>query len=125
MYDNVIESQSRFKTSSGFGCILAHSMGLGKTIQLIGFIDIFLRFTEARSVLCIVPINTLQNWLAEFNMWLPEKPPEDTEDDDDDENMMFRNFRLFVINDNHKTTLARAKILGRCLPFHLNLTNVC
>ncbi|CAE1328762.1 RAD54L2 [Acanthosepion pharaonis] len=111
LYDNVIESQSRFKTSSGFGCILAHSMGLGKTIQLIGFIDIFLRFTEARSVLCIVPINTLQNWLAEFNMWLPEKPPEDTEDDDDDENMMFRNFRLFVINDNHKTTLARAKIL--------------
>ncbi|CAI9719372.1 helicase ARIP4 isoform X2 [Octopus vulgaris] len=110
LYDNVIESQSRFKSSSGFGCILAHSMGLGKTIQLIGFIDIFLRFTEAQSVLCIVPINTIQNWLAEFNMWLPEKSPEDSEDKANLD-VTTRNFKLFVINDNHKTTLARAKIL--------------
>ncbi|GAB1600203.1 helicase ARIP4-like [Argonauta hians] len=110
LYDNVIESKSRFKTSSGFGCILAHSMGLGKTIQLIGFIDIFLRFTEAQSVLCIVPINTIQNWLAEFNMWLPERQTDDQEDQAEPD-VSSRNFKLFIINDNHKTTLARAKIL--------------
>jgi len=38
---------------------------------VISFCDVFLRHTSARSVLCIMPINTLQNWLAEFNMWLP------------------------------------------------------
>ena len=38
---------------------------------MISFCDVFLRHTCARTVLCIMPINTLQNWLAEFNMWLP------------------------------------------------------
>lgn len=66
-----MESLERFKSSNGLGCILAHSMGLGKTLQLISFVDIFLRHTGAKSVLIIVPVNTLQNWVTEFNMWLP------------------------------------------------------
>ena len=60
LYDNLIESLSRFHTSTGFGCILAHSMGLGKTLQVISFIDIFFRYTPAQHVLCVVPVNTLQ-----------------------------------------------------------------
>lgn len=71
LYDNIVESIERYKTSSGFGCILAHSMGLGKTLQVASFCDVFFRCTTAKTVLCIMPINTLQNWLAEFNMWLP------------------------------------------------------
>lgn len=66
-----MESLDRFKTSNGLGCILAHSMGLGKTLQVVSFIDVFLRHTGAKSVLVIVPVNTLQNWVSEFNMWLP------------------------------------------------------
>ena len=37
LYDNIIESVSRFNSSPGFGCILAHTMGLGKTLQTIRY----------------------------------------------------------------------------------------
>ncbi|XP_076468714.1 uncharacterized protein LOC143299416 [Babylonia areolata] len=108
LYDNLVESLPRFNTSQGFGCILAHSMGLGKTIQVIAFIDIFLRHTSAKRVLCIVPINTLQNWMAEFNMWAPskEKPPPDTQE------VRHRKYKVFLLSENLKTTAQRARIIG-------------
>ena len=43
-------------------------------MQVISFIDVFLRITPAKSVLCIVPINTIQNWANEFKNWLPDEP---------------------------------------------------
>lgn len=58
LYDNLIESLERFGKSSGFGCILAHSMGLGKTLQVISFIDVLFRHTRARTVLAIVPVSS-------------------------------------------------------------------
>uniref|UniRef100_A0A674CAB7 RAD54 like 2 n=1 Tax=Salmo trutta TaxID=8032 RepID=A0A674CAB7_SALTR len=109
LYDNLVESLERYKGSSGFGCILAHSMGLGKTLQVISFIDILLRHTEAHTVLAIVPVNTLQNWLAEFNLWLPSQealPP-----DSDPATVAGRTFRVHILNDEHKTTVARAKVV--------------
>ncbi|XP_063226661.1 uncharacterized protein LOC134533208 isoform X2 [Bacillus rossius redtenbacheri] len=111
LFDNVVESVSRFNTSTGFGCILAHSMGLGKTLQVVCFCDIFLRHTSGRTVLCIMPINTLQNWMAEFNMWLPREPecsesPLATPGD-----IRHRNFPLHVLNDSHKTMAARARVI--------------
>ncbi|XP_041638846.1 helicase ARIP4 [Cheilinus undulatus] len=109
LYDNLIESLDRYKTSSGFGCILAHSMGLGKTLQVISFIDILLRNTEAHTVLAIVPVNTLQNWLTEFNLWLP--PQEALSPDTDPALVIGRTFKVHILNDEHKTTLARAKVV--------------
>ncbi|GAA6082495.1 helicase ARIP4 [Tachysurus ichikawai] len=109
LYDNLVESLERFNTSSGFGCILAHSMGLGKTLQVISFIDILLRHTGARTVLAIVPVNTLQNWLAEFNLWLPSA--ESLPPDSDPAQVSPRTFRVHLLNDEHKTTVTRAKVI--------------
>uniref|UniRef100_A0A3Q0ST17 RAD54 like 2 n=1 Tax=Amphilophus citrinellus TaxID=61819 RepID=A0A3Q0ST17_AMPCI len=109
LYDNLIESLERYKTSSGFGCVLAHSMGLGKTVQVISFIDILLRNTEAHTVLAIVPVNTLQNWLTEFNLWLPSQ--EALSPDTDPTIVTGRTFKVHILNDEHKTTLARAKVV--------------
>ncbi|VDM16237.1 unnamed protein product [Hydatigera taeniaeformis] len=73
LFDNLVEDQTQFERNSGFGCILAHSMGLGKSIQVIAFLDLIFRYCRPppRTVLLIVPINTLQNWQTEFQTWLP------------------------------------------------------
>ncbi len=127
LYDNIIESNSQFSSSSGFGCILAHSMGLGKTIQLVAFSDIFLRHTPAKHVLCIVPVNTVQNWIAEFGMWVPEdkKAKGETKEDEraqeekgevkkeEEEPVRPRNFGVHVLNDALKNLDARGKVILR------------
>ncbi|OCT83249.1 helicase ARIP4 [Xenopus laevis] len=110
LYDNLVESLERFSSSSGFGCILAHSMGLGKTLQVISFLDVLFQHTSAKTVLAIVPVNTLQNWLAEFNMWLP--PPESLPKDHNHELVQPRAFKVHIMNDEHKTTAARAKVVN-------------
>jgi RAD54-like protein 2 len=33
--------------------------------------NVFFFANSGRRVLCIVPINTIQNWMAEFNHWVP------------------------------------------------------
>lgn len=111
LYDNVVESINRFESSSGFGCILAHSMGLGKTLQLVTFCDIFLRYTPAKTVLCIMPINTLQNWMAEFNMWIPTEENAPNSPLNAHGVVRPRNFNLHVLNDSHKTLIARSKVI--------------
>ncbi|KAK3540509.1 hypothetical protein QTP70_032473 [Hemibagrus guttatus] len=109
LYNNLVESQKLFKSTPGFGCILAHSMGLGKTLQVISFIDILLRHTGAHTVLVIVPVNTLHNWLAEFNLWDP--PAEALAPDNDPGHITPRNFKVHILNDEHKTTSSRAKVV--------------
>ncbi|KAF9429838.1 hypothetical protein BGZ94_009300 [Podila epigama] len=64
------------------GCILAHSMGLGKTFQVISFIYILLREIQAGNkdipkrlqdgrVLLLLPPIVLDNWHSEFKKWIP------------------------------------------------------
>jgi len=105
--------------SNGLGCILAHSMGLGKTLQVIAFVDIFLRHTPARNVLIIVPVNTLQNWVAEFDMWLPASRSDATifcgavqnDPENVEYNSYLRSFGLHILNESMKTNRARAKVV--------------
>ncbi|XP_045549051.1 helicase ARIP4 isoform X3 [Salmo salar] len=110
LYDNLVESLERFKRSSGLGCILAHSMGLGKTLQVISFIDILFKHTQAHTVLAIVPVNTLQNWLAEFNLWVPSS--EGLPADINPAHFSPRIYKVHILNDEHKTTASRAKVIS-------------
>ncbi|GBM23057.1 Helicase ARIP4 [Araneus ventricosus] len=111
LYDNVVENLERYKSSSGFGCILAHSMGLGKTVQVVSFVDVFLRHTPATLVLCIVPINTIQNWKAEFDMWVP--PSNCVEDSQVlSGEVRPRDYNVYTLNENFKTMAARAALIA-------------
>ncbi|KAK5979049.1 Helicase ARIP4 [Trichostrongylus colubriformis] len=102
LYDNIVESLSEFETSPGFGCILAHSMGLGKTIQVITFIEVFLRVTKAKKVLVIVPINTIQNWYSEFEKWIPRYS---------ETGEICRQFEVFLLGDAVKTFDQRVNLI--------------
>lgn len=122
LYDNIVESLSRYNDSQGFGCILAHSMGLGKTLQVIAFVDVFLHYTHSQHVLCVVPINTVQNWVTEFNMWLPKATDIDPSSllnsvtncfDQSLTTLKPRNFDVFVLNDSAKTLVSRVAIIKK------------
>uniref|UniRef100_A0A3Q0KQB0 ATP-dependent helicase ATRX n=1 Tax=Schistosoma mansoni TaxID=6183 RepID=A0A3Q0KQB0_SCHMA len=73
-------SQGEPSPSTGSGAILAHCMGLGKTLSVISFLHTLLRYPEhvhIRTCLIICPVNTLLNWKHEWDIWLPEAEPVD------------------------------------------------
>lgn len=116
LYDNLVENLEEFSTSLGFGCILAHSMGLGKTFQVCAFCDVFLGHTTAKTVLIIVPINTIQNWVAEFNSWLPAE--QNVNCSAEDPPVQPRSFVLHVLNDATKDLNSRFKVFLFFLLMH-------
>lgn len=74
-WDAVFESIKKLKeaNNTGGGCILAHSMGLGKTLQVVALIHTLLSHSEQtniKRILIICPCNTLKNWVSEFEIWL-------------------------------------------------------
>ena len=69
------------------GCILAHNMGLGKSIQVVALIHTLLTHPRLvrnvhqdvpnriiKCILLIVPVNTLVNWKTEFDKWTMNLP---------------------------------------------------
>lgn len=58
-----------------------------------------------------MPINTLQNWMAEFNMWIPTEDLAPNSPLNAHGVVRPRNFNLHVLNDSHKTLVARAKVI--------------
>ena len=57
----------------GMSMILGDQMGLGKTIQSIGFIS-YLKYTRKQTgpYLVVMPLSVLSNWMAEFEKFCPQ-----------------------------------------------------
>ncbi|KAK8963018.1 DNA repair and recombination protein RAD54 [Platanthera guangdongensis] len=74
MWENIIQSVRMVKSGDkGLGCILAHTMGLGKTFQVIAFLYTAMRSVDLglRTALIVTPVNVLHNWRHEFFKWKP------------------------------------------------------
>ncbi|XP_077448289.1 ATRX chromatin remodeler, like isoform X2 [Stigmatopora argus] len=71
IWDNCCESVNKVNSSPGSGCILAHCMGLGKTLQVVAFLHTVLQSQclNLKTALVVCPLNTVLNWISEFNKW--------------------------------------------------------
>ncbi|XP_050416809.1 transcriptional regulator ATRX, partial [Patella vulgata] len=91
MWSCCIESLKRLKKEEGSGCILAHCMGLGKTLSVVSFVHTVLsasEYTNMHTCLIVSPLNTVLNWRNECSMWLREKDRMDI-------------YELSSVKDNH------------------------
>ncbi|CAF1001816.1 unnamed protein product, partial [Didymodactylos carnosus] len=83
LWNNLFESlaainDKRHKTHHGNGALLAHCMGLGKTLQVISFIHTLFKhetLTHVRTCVILCPINAALNWSTEFEHWLENIEP--------------------------------------------------
>ncbi|XP_022086719.1 transcriptional regulator ATRX-like isoform X2 [Acanthaster planci] len=73
MWDCTFESMEKLE-EKGSGCILAHCMGLGKTLQVITYLHTVMTNEKIsmKHALVVAPLNTVLNWVAEFEKWLGE-----------------------------------------------------
>ncbi|XP_067903382.1 transcriptional regulator ATRX isoform X2 [Heterodontus francisci] len=71
MWDCCCESVSKTTKENGSGCILAHCMGLGKTLQVVTFLHTMLLSEKLNfsTALIVSPLNTVLNWINEFSKW--------------------------------------------------------
>lgn len=72
MYDCCYGSVDTIDKFEGSGCILAHCMGLGKTLQLIALLHTVINYPQLKTskVLVICPKSTVMNWKEEIEKWL-------------------------------------------------------
>lgn len=72
MYDCCYGSVDNIRKNPGSGCILAHCMGLGKTLQLIALLHTVISYKELKTskVLVLCPKSTVMNWADEIVRWL-------------------------------------------------------
>ncbi|KAI3459053.1 hypothetical protein Pfo_015716 [Paulownia fortunei] len=76
MWENIIQSVRKVRSGDkGLGCILAHTMGLGKTFQVIAFLYTAMRSVDLglKTVLIVTPVSVLHNWRHEFMKWRPSE----------------------------------------------------
>lgn len=72
MYDCCYGSVDNIEKDTGSGCILAHCMGLGKTLQMITLLHTVISYPQLKSdrILVICPKSTVMNWKDEIERWL-------------------------------------------------------
>ncbi|XP_057313875.1 transcriptional regulator ATRX-like isoform X2 [Hydractinia symbiolongicarpus] len=73
VYDCVIETVNSYKKGEdGSGCLLAHCMGLGKTLQVVTILHTLKTNENIKmsKFLVVAPLNTVLNWEQEFEKWL-------------------------------------------------------
>ena len=73
MWDACFESLEQINSDKlPGGAILAHCMGLGKTLQTITLTHTVLdnRKIGVNRVMVICPVNTVKNWSDEYDKWL-------------------------------------------------------
>uniref|UniRef100_A0A803KNM3 Uncharacterized protein n=1 Tax=Chenopodium quinoa TaxID=63459 RepID=A0A803KNM3_CHEQI len=98
MWENIIQSIRNVKAGDkGLGCILAHTMGLGKTFQVIAFLYTAMRSVALglKTALVVTPVNVLHNWRQEFKKWEPEE---------------FKPLRVYMLEDKSREQ-QRAELL--------------
>ena len=83
MFSHVVGTLASLRGgSAGFGCVLAHNMGLGKTLQVIALsytIATDERIQQAAKangkrmdrILVVTPASTVDNWQEELSRWEP------------------------------------------------------
>ena len=73
MWDTTFESLAQIKAGKKpGGAILAHCMGLGKTLQSVTLIHTVLANKEigVERAMVLCPVNVVKNWAEEFDKWL-------------------------------------------------------
>lgn len=99
MWENIIQSIRNVKAGDkGLGCILAHTMGLGKTFQVIAFLYTAMRSVDLglKTALVVAPVNVLHNWRQEFKKWEPTE---------------FKPLRVYMLEDRPRDQ--RAELLTK------------
>ncbi|CAH0387949.1 unnamed protein product [Bemisia tabaci] len=72
MWNSCFESIKLVNSSAGSGCVLAHCMGLGKSLQIVALVHTIMCHPQLnlRTVLIICPKTVVLNWGDEFKKWL-------------------------------------------------------
>lgn len=72
VYDSCYGAVDQIEKYPGSGCILAHCMGLGKTLQLIAVLHTLIRYPQLKTnrILVVCPKSTVMNWSEEIKRWL-------------------------------------------------------
>lgn len=72
IWDIVFESVDLTNKTNGTGCIIAHRMGTGKTLQIIALIHSILSCKEinTKKILILCPSELIDNWMIEMAEWL-------------------------------------------------------